>query len=321
MTLHAIVAALGGDLYQGGQRANVPAPGHSAGDRSVSLMLSEGRVVVHSFGAADWRVVRDTLRSLGLIDARGRLLSGSLFGSSSPRPNPRLRLETASRLWEAGIPLDPTTGSAVHLRRRGIDLAGGAIRDLRHHPAAPVSVYRLGGVTRPALMARISDAGDVLTAVELTYLDAHGHRATGLRLPRKTVGLVPGGSAVRLSTLADDLLVGEGVVTTLSAIQRFRLSGWALMSATNLGSWTAPSGVRRVLIAADRGATGEAAAIRLRNRLRSAGLTAWIVLPEPPFGDWNEAAVGAPAAKEGARAVKGAGAAGIGPERPAGEPP
>jgi hypothetical protein len=320
MTLHAIVAALGGDLYHGGQRANVPAPGHSARDRSVSLMLSEGRVVVHSFGAADWRGVRDALRSRGLIDAQGRLLPGSPFGASEPSPNLRLRLETASRLWEGGVPLRPTTGSALHLRRRGIDLSGGDILNLRHHPTAPVSVYRSGSLTRPALMARISDAGDILTAVELTYLDPNGRRAVGLRLPRKTVGRVPAGSAVRLSTLADDLLVGEGIVTTLSAVQRFRLPGWALMSATNLGSWTAPSGVRRVLIAADRGATGEAAAIRLRNRLLSAGLAARIVLPEPPFGDWNEAAVGAPAAKEGARAVKGAGAAGIGPERPAGEP-
>ncbi|MFA4938877.1 hypothetical protein [Brevundimonas sp.] len=54
MTLHAIVAALGGDLYQSGLRANVPAPGHSPADRSVSLLLSQGRVIIHGFGAADW---------------------------------------------------------------------------------------------------------------------------------------------------------------------------------------------------------------------------------------------------------------------------
>ena len=39
MSLRAIVEAVGGDLYEGGRRANIPAPGHSAEDRSVSLLL------------------------------------------------------------------------------------------------------------------------------------------------------------------------------------------------------------------------------------------------------------------------------------------
>ena len=39
MSLRTIVQALGGELYDGGRRANIPAPGHSAADRSVSLLL------------------------------------------------------------------------------------------------------------------------------------------------------------------------------------------------------------------------------------------------------------------------------------------
>ena len=39
MSLKPIVQALGGDLYDRGLRANIPAPGHSAADRSVSLLL------------------------------------------------------------------------------------------------------------------------------------------------------------------------------------------------------------------------------------------------------------------------------------------
>lgn len=73
MTLHALVAALGGDLYHGGARANVPAPGHSAKDRSISLLLTEGRVVIHGFGGVDWRAMRDDLRRRGFIDDAGRL--------------------------------------------------------------------------------------------------------------------------------------------------------------------------------------------------------------------------------------------------------
>ena len=69
MTLRSIVQALGGDLYDGGRRANIPAPGHSAEDRSVSLLLQDDRVVVHTFGDGDWRAVLDFLREQQLIDA------------------------------------------------------------------------------------------------------------------------------------------------------------------------------------------------------------------------------------------------------------
>ena len=86
------------------------------------------------------------------------------------------------------------------------------------------------------------------------------------------------------------MLVGEGVVTTLSAIDRFQLPGWALLSANNLSTWIPPVQLRRLLIAADRGAAGEGAAVRLLRRLKAQGLNARIVWPDPPFGDWNEVA-------------------------------
>ncbi|HZC16101.1 MAG TPA: hypothetical protein VE309_05020, partial [Caulobacteraceae bacterium] len=76
MTLRAIVQTLGGDLYDGGRRANIPAPGHSAGDRSVSLLLRGDRVVVHTFGDGDWRTVLDHLRAYQLIDAANAPLAG-----------------------------------------------------------------------------------------------------------------------------------------------------------------------------------------------------------------------------------------------------
>lgn len=84
------------------------------------------------------------------------------------------------------------------------------------------------------------------------------------------------------------MLIGEGVFTTLSASEWFGLPGWALMSTRNLRVWTPPEGVRSVLIAADRGADGEASADRLRERLIAAGVAASVALPPEPWGDWNE---------------------------------
>ena len=60
---------------------------------------------------------------------------------------------------------------------------------------------------------------------------------------------------------------------------------WQAKAAKELLS----EGVREVLIAADRGADGEASAEQLRAGLVGAGVKARIALPPEGFGDWNEA--------------------------------
>jgi putative DNA primase/helicase len=52
MLLRTIIHVLGGDLYDGGRRANIPAPGHSRRDRSVSLLEQGDRLIVHVCSAA-----------------------------------------------------------------------------------------------------------------------------------------------------------------------------------------------------------------------------------------------------------------------------
>ncbi|MNT33040.1 hypothetical protein D3C72_1689490 [compost metagenome] len=141
------------------------------------------------------------------------------------------------------------------------------------------------------MIAAIRTSDGALSAVEIAYLGPDGRTARHLRLPRKMVGSAPAGVAVRLSSPGAEMVVGEGVVTTLSAMARFDLPGWALLSAGNLTRWSPPAGVNRILIAGDRGRAGEAAVAELYGRLRGAGLTAEVRLPPSPYGDWNEAAV------------------------------
>lgn len=295
MTLHALVAALGGDLYAGGRRASVPAPGHSAADRSVSLLLSGERLIVHSFGAASWAAVRDHLRAMGHIDRDGRLLTGAGAAGArpaGPRPADPQRRAAARRLWAEAGPVAPASLSARHLARRAIRTDPALIGGLRHHGSAPLSVYRTDGGRRPALLAAITAPEGEMTAVEITYLAPNGARDQRLRLPRKMVGLAPPGSAVRLAPQAPAMVVGEGVMSVLSAAERFALPAWALLSVHNLALWAPPIGTRRVVVAADRGAPGEAAAARLLRRLRAMRVEG--VLAPPPDGaeDWNAWAVG-----------------------------
>lgn len=321
--LRDIVVALGGDLHHGGQSANVPAPGHSAADRSVSLLLDGDRLVIHGFGAADWREVRAHLVDLGLIDASGRLTGATtdVLGPAPvtpPRSPPRHRIAVAQAVWGAALPLAEGDLCFRYFRHRGVRLRS-IPEDLRRHPAAPVSVFRSYGPTCPALIAAIRAPDGAISAVEIAYLDPDGRAARRLRLPRKTVGSTPGGVAVRLSPPETEMVVSEGLVTTLSAMARFDLPGWALLSAGNLARWRPPLGVRRVLIAGDRGRAGEAGAAALCTRLRGEGIAASIRLPPAPFGDWNEAEAAVQEKEEGRSG--GAGKAGIGLAEPAGEDP
>ena len=290
MSLISIVRALGGDLYAGGRRANVPAPGHSPADRSVSLLLDGDRVIAHSFGAADWRLVLEDLQARGLIDASGRLCGVEsrhrVPAVSDPAPATRRRLACA--LWAERRPIAGSLAES-HCRRRHV--GRNLPVDLGWHPAVPFAIYAARGPQRPALLAAIRDREGEVAAVEVTYLAPNGDRAR-LPLPRKTVGVLPAGSSVRLDVPGPRLLVAEGVFSALSASECFQLPAWALLSTSNLRSWRAPCGVKEVLIAADRGDDGERSARRLADALRAEGVGTEIHWPAAPYADWNEVAAG-----------------------------
>lgn len=290
LSLAPIVAVLGGDLYAGGSRANVPGPGHGPQDRSVSLLLVGRRVVVHTFAGDDWRAVLDDLRARGLVDRDDEILgaAGAQGPARASTPAPAERLRVAQRLWEEGVALTEASAAGRYLRRRGVSRPLDGLGDLRAHPAAAVSVYRPGPWRRPALLAAIRSAEGELGAVEITYLAADGRRAPDLALPRKTVGILSPGAAVRLDAAGPNLLVAEGVFTALSAGDRFTLPCWALLSTSNLRRWRAPDGVRRVLIAGDPGRDGERSAALLAAALRGGGLAAEVRTPPPGRGDWND---------------------------------
>jgi hypothetical protein len=292
-SLAPIVRVLGGDLYAAGRRANVPGPGHSPHDRSVSLLLSGRRVLAHSFAGDDWRDVLADLRRRGLVDDAGRLTGNGGEAVAHEVVQPRLaRAMEARRIWGQACPIRGTAAER-HLRLRGLDAAQAA--DLAAHPGLAAAVYADRGPRRPALLAAIRDPGGAIVGLEATYLAPNGARAR-MRLPRKTIGLCPPGSAVRLAAAAPRMLVAEGVATTLSGSALFGLPGWALLAVRNLARWRPPPGVRFVLIAADRGRAGEAGAAALTAALAALGVASLVRPPPPPFGDWNEVLAGQPAA-------------------------
>lgn len=285
LSLREIVVALGGDLHHGGQSANVPAPGHSQADRSVSLLLDGDRLVIHGFGSADWRAVRAHLLKLGLIDARGRLTGAGAAAVQLPagptRPPPHVRIAVAQTIWANALPLADGDLCRRYFRHRGVRLLT-TPTDLRRHPAAPVSAFRPTGQACPALIAAIRAPDGAICAVEIAYLDLDGRAARRLRLARKMVGSAPTGVAMRLCPLDAELLVGEGVVTTLSAMARFERPGWAPADGWKSGALVAAP---RRSPRADRG--------RSRQGRRGGGCEAPVAPPGHGHGGRDPCSAGA----------------------------
>jgi hypothetical protein len=293
MSLADLVKSVGGDLY-GPHHAMIPGPGHGPEDRSVSLLVDRtGRLIVTSWGRSSWQEVVDDLRRRGFIDEakrlRGRGSGVGYHGDPIPTELSRAaKARAAAGIWSAGQAVEGTL-SARHVRLRGVTRPLPGFEVLRHAPAAPLRAYDPADMrTYPALLAALRDPSGALTAVELTFLDRSGERTQRLKLPRKVVGPIPPGSAVRIDPAAPEMLVGEGVFTTLSATERFNLPGWALLSTSRLRTWSPPDVVRAVLVAGDNGAAGRHAAWVLVHRLRTAGLRAWAAFPDPGFGDFND---------------------------------
>lgn len=285
--LERIVAACGGILLDGGTRALIPGPNHSHKDRSVSLRLTEeGRILIHCFSPKDdWRAVRRALADLGLLDDESRADEASTRRAPSriaAQPLDEERVARAGRIWEEGTPLKHSVAEA-YLRRRAVPEGLWKSTALRFHPRMTSLDDR---ARRPALVAAISDAQGALQGVQVTLLSAHATAKAALATPRRVIGKLMGGT-VRLADAQDELAVGEGVETMLTASDVFGVPAWAALSADNLARLVITQPLRRLIIAADNDEAGMRAAQLLRARMASSARVE--IEPAPVgFNDWND---------------------------------
>lgn len=262
--LERIVAACGGILLDGGTRALIPGPNHSHKDRSVSLAeTEEGRILIHCFSPKDdWREVRRALAGLGLLDDEPL---GDKHGARRSvskvvaQPVSEERLARAQRIWDESRPLGHSVAIA-YLRRRAIPEHLWATPALRFHPSMTSLDDR---ARRPALVAAITDQEGALQGVQVTLLSAHGTAKAPVATPRRVIGKLLGG-AVRLHDFDEELAVGEGVETMLSASHRLGMPAWAALTADNLSRFVTPSIIRRLVIVVDNDQAGRRAAEILR---------------------------------------------------------
>ena len=238
-----LAAALGGKLYNA-NTIRCPGPGHSAGDQSLSILISpdaEDGFTVHSFADDDWRECRDIVMEAirGLPKGERRTFAAQPVPE---KPENRASFRKAKPYWDGSIPITGTVGEIYLREARGITL-----------PLEPTDLRFHGRVWGwPAMLAAIRDVDGQVTGFQVIRLRDDGRWKAGVPDPRTTHGALKGG-AVRLAPAGPALMITEGIesaLTTMLCDPQHR-PAWAAISAGNLACLKLPPVVRSVTIYPD----------------------------------------------------------------------
>jgi hypothetical protein len=133
------------------------------------------------------------------------------------------------------------------------------------------------------MIAEVKYDDDRFCAVHRTYLSPDRAAKAAITPNKMALGGMEDG-AVRLAPAAAVLGLAEGIETALSAMQLFRLPCWAALGS-RLHRVRLPKLVDHVILFADRGDAGKAAALRALQVFRRQGLVVTVRPPDPPFED------------------------------------
>ncbi|WP_374578313.1 CHC2 zinc finger domain-containing protein [Phenylobacterium sp.] len=249
----ADIEAVAGEvrLFRAGQRMRGECPicGASKGKRNGGAFSIDPEArTFHCFACGEGGdVIRleQLLRGGSLREAAGRLAGTNVApaGVRAARPPPRPRTpadqETsgdrmARALWREAAPTIAGTLAATYLQHRGIaaDIVALVGRRLRFHPSAPWgwSEERRDWVRAPAMLARVDTSAGPTGGLHATYLAPDGRGKARLEPAKRMWGRQAGrdgrpggawliGAEVSAAIARSPLVVGEGIESTLSAVQ------------------------------------------------------------------------------------------------------
>ena len=239
--LEGLAAKLGGEVD--GDWVRCPSPGFGPGDRSCRVRIDgQGQPYIYNGSQAAYAMLRQIL---GL------------------KPRRKTTTADAARVWDETRLADDTVVER-YLASRGIVLPAPA--DLRFHRSLRHHI----GSYWPAMVGARRNAAGVFKAVHETFLAPDGKGKAPVDPQKRFVGPCKG-TSIHLAPVARRLVVGEGIETTLSAMQLTRLPGWAAGSCDALREIELPTTIRSVLIFADGEPQGRSAARDAEWRLRAEG--------------------------------------------------
>ena len=243
---------------------------------------AEGRLLAFCFGGCTFDEIIAALVEYGLLDDDGDDLYVSRPVIVCQRDNTE-RIAHAQQIYDSG---GWDERIAVYLCSRGINLTSPV---LRFSDQAP---HRLGA-RLPAMLAPIVDVDGEQTGTHLTYLRGDGSGKADLpkEYQRESRGLIHGG-AIRLIPFEPDveLVLAEGLETSLAASELFGLPCWSAVYAGGLRTLVLPPEVRRIVIAADNDVSGvgQRNALAAYDRWTAEGRSVRIKIPPDVGDDFND---------------------------------
>ena len=242
-----------------GNRLMGHCPAHN--DRTPSFAIDtaeDGRILLHCFAGCSQAAIEASLRPHGLWPPRKtndrRTLERLRPTRARSRDHPeRDRSATVCRIAREATQAQWTL-VATYLRSRGITLP--VPEALRYLP----SLRHRSGFSGPAMIALVTRGEDPRpVAIHRTWLAPDGSGKASVEPAKMMLGPCKGG-AVRLAPFGQPLLVGEGIETTLAAMQATGRCGWAALSASGVRTLDLPAEARDIIILADGDDAGTAAA-------------------------------------------------------------
>ncbi|WP_299297408.1 CHC2 zinc finger domain-containing protein [uncultured Erythrobacter sp.] len=272
------------ELKPAGREWKARCPFHS--ERTPSFTIFSGGQRFHCFGCGASGDVLDFVQALhgvGLRDAAAMLGADTLprvsLPSAPPAPDKSKIIAEAREIWEASEPARRTLAE-TYLRSRAITCA---IPDSIRYRALP---YRAGGREHPCLIAAITGIDGRLGGIQRTFLAPDGAGKADVPKPKLCLGQVSGG-AIRLGTVARNLIVCAGVEDGLSLQQELCQPVWAVPGDTNLLRLVLPPTVRTVAIGGDNDRSGRDNTLKAAEAFSATGIAARRFFPVSAH-DFNE---------------------------------
>ena len=191
-------------------------------------------------------------------------------------------------LWNASV-IKPGTPPWIYLERRCGEITI-PVNDLRYHPRLRHSQENRNEY--PAMLALLRYPDGKGASVHKTFLTLDGRKADLDPVRKMAPGLPLEGAAVRLGPIQEQLGIGEGIETSISAGKLSGLTVWSCLSANGILSFIPPEGAKSIVIFGDNDAhkvfEGQKAAYAKAHQLRLKGYDVEVRIPPLPGQDWND---------------------------------
>ena len=262
--LENIATLLGGEVVDRGdgkKRILCASVGYAADDRSCEIKIDPAypSTSLYIYGCEgrdgpNYAAIREKLK----------LVTPLRSNSTGP---------LAIKLWNDTA---PAAGTAVERYLHGRGLTMPIPDDLRFHP----HVKHKSGRWFPAMIAARRDVDGHIVAVHRTWITTEGKKAPLGDEVKMDLGPVRG-TCIRLSPVAEDLLIGEGIENVLSVMFATDRPGWAAGSAIAMRNARLPAGVRRLIFLSDGDSASATAERECVDQWKAEGREIRIARPEP----------------------------------------